>query len=276
MVYDLMSHVVFRIQPSVHAAYRAQAAQVGTSVVSVYNPLQEIETHTSAALVRESARKLAPLIEHVDGERVPGLPGSQGKSVDGNVMEASEHRLKELRGGEAGALPGKSLGVSAPASGVVRDVFPCEDGHAQERSLFTAVLSTVQAGDRWMAERNCCTRAFLCDIDTRGASCVLRQHRGLPCEIVSPLHPLGRVETGHIAEQRVRVVDAQDGVHVYRRLRITLHHPTRDGATLLSSLTNGPARPVSGKRVARLSHKRWPLEPAFQYLEAYVHSAINT
>ena len=51
-VYALMSQVVFRIQPSVHAAYRAHEAQVGTSVVSVYNTLQEIETHTSAALVR--------------------------------------------------------------------------------------------------------------------------------------------------------------------------------------------------------------------------------
>jgi hypothetical protein len=47
-----MSQVVFRLQPSVHAAYRAQEAQVGTSVVSVYNKLQEIEPHTSAALVR--------------------------------------------------------------------------------------------------------------------------------------------------------------------------------------------------------------------------------
>jgi len=207
---------------------------------------------------------------------VPWLPGSQGKSVDGPVMEASEHRLKELRGVEAGALPGKSLGVYAPASGLVRDVFPCEDGHAQERSLFTAVLSPVQAGDLWMADRNGCPREFLCDIDTRGASCVIRQHRGLPCEIVSPLHPLGRVETGHIAEQRVRVVEAQDGVHVYRRLRLKLNHLTRDGATLLSIVTNVPARSVSGKRVARLSHKRWTLETAFQYLEAYVHSEINT
>jgi hypothetical protein len=56
-VYDLMSQVVFRIQPSVHAAYRAHEAQVGTSVVSVYNKLQEIETHTSAELVRYSARQ---------------------------------------------------------------------------------------------------------------------------------------------------------------------------------------------------------------------------
>jgi IS4 transposase len=212
----------------------------------------------------------------VGGARAPWLPGYQVKIVDGNAIEASEHRLKDLRGVAAGALPGKSLVVYEPASGLVSDLFPCEDGHAQERSLCTAVLRTVQAGDLWIADRNFCTREFLCDIDARGASCVIRQHRGLPCEIVSPLHPLGRVETGHIAEQRVRVVDAQGGVHGCRRLRLTLNHPTRDGATLLYILTHLPARRVSAKRVARLYQKRGTLETAFQHLEAYFHSEINT
>ena len=219
-VYDLRSQVVFRIQPSVHAAYRAQEAQVGTSVVSVYNKLQELETRPAAELVRYSARKLEPLIEQVGGERASWLPGYHVKIVDGNAIEASEHRLQELRGVEAGALPGKSLVVYEPASGLVSDVFPCEDGHAQERSLFASVLATVQAGDLWIADRNFCTREFLCDIDARGASFVIREHQGWPAEIVSPLRPLGRVETGQIAEQRVRVVDAQGGVHVFRRLRM--------------------------------------------------------
>jgi IS4 transposase len=275
-VYDLMSQVVFRIQPSVHAAYRAQEAQVGTSVVSVYNKLREIETHTSAELVRYSARQFKPLIEHVGGAREPWLPGYQVKIVDGNAIEASEHRLKELRGVEAGALPGKSLVVYEPTAGLVSDVFPCEDGHAQERSLFTAVLGTVRTGDLWIADRNFCTREFLCDMDRRGAYFVIRQHRGLPFEILSPLHPLGRVETGHIAEQRVRVVDAQGARHVCRRLRLKLNHATRDGATLLYILTNLPARPVSATQVARLYQRRWTLETAFQYLEAYFHSEINT
>jgi IS4 transposase len=275
-VYDLMSQVVFRIQPSVHAAYRAQEAQVGTSVVSVYNKLQEIETHTSAELVRYSARQLQPLIEHVGGERAPWLPGYQVKIVDGNAIEASEHRLKELRGLEAGALPGKSLVVYEPTVGLVSDVFPCEDGHAQERSLFTAVLGTVRPGDLWIADRNFCTREFLCAMDTRGAAFVIRQHRGLPFEILSPLYPLGRVETGHIAEQRVRVVDAQGARLVCRRLRLKLNHATRDGATLLYILTNLPARPVSATQVARLYQRRWTLETAFQHLEAYFHSEINT
>jgi IS4 transposase len=275
-VYDLMSQVVFRIQPSVHAAYRAQEAQVGASVVSVYNKLQELETHTSAELVRYSARNLKPLIKHVGGARASWLPGYHVKIVDGNAIEASEHRLKELRGVEAGALPGKSLVVYEPAAGLVSDVFPCEDGHAQERSLFASVLATVQASDLWIADRNFCTREFLCDIDARGAFFVIREHQGLPAEIISALRPLGRVETGHIAEQRVRVVDVHGGVHVFRRLRMKLDHATRDGATLLYILTNLPARRVSAKRVARLYRKRWTLETAFQHLEAYFHSEINT
>ena len=96
-----------------------------------------------------------------------------------------------LRGVEAGALPGKSLVVYAPDQGLVRDVFPCEDGHAQERSLFGAVLKTVQAGDLWIADRNFCTRDFLCDIDQRGAGFIIREHRGLPFEILSASAPAG-------------------------------------------------------------------------------------
>jgi len=51
-VYDLMSQVVFRVQPSVRAAYRAHEADVGTSIISVYNKLNGLETHTASALVR--------------------------------------------------------------------------------------------------------------------------------------------------------------------------------------------------------------------------------
>jgi IS4 transposase len=275
-VYDLMSQVVFRLQPSVHAAYRAQEAQVGTSVVSVYNKLKEIEPHTSAQLVRYSAQQLAPVIAQLGGEREPWVSGYRVKIIDGNCLEASEHRLGVLREVDAGALPGKSLVVYDPVQGLVRDVFPCEDGHAQERSLFGAVLKTVQAGDLWMADRNFCTRDFLCDLDQRGAGFVIREHQGLPFEILTPLRPLGRVETGKIAEQRVRVVDGQGVAHEFRRLRLKLDHATRDGATLLYILTNVPARQVSGKRVARLYRKRWTLETAFQHLEAYFHSEINT
>src|SRR5437764_10918287 len=274
-VYDLMNQVVFCVQPSVRAAYQAHQNAVGTSLVSVYNKLNGLETHTAAELVRYSAREFAPLIKHMGGERAPWLEGYRVKIVDGNCLEASEHRIKELREATGRALPGKSLVVYEPALGVVTDVFPCENGHAQERSLFGAVLDTVEAGDLWIEDRNFCTRACLCEIDKRGAFCVTREHQGLPFEILTPLRSYGRTPTGQVAQQRVCVVDTHGHKHIFRRLRIKLNEATRDGATIIHILTNVP-RQVSAQQVADLYRKRWTLETAFKHLEAYFHSEINT
>jgi IS4 transposase len=274
-VYDLMNQVVFCIQPSVRAAYQAQKDDVGTSLVSVYNKLNGLETHTAAELVRYSAREFAPLIAEMDGERAPWLEGYRVKIVDGNCLEASEHRIKELRGAEGRALPGKSLVVYEPTVGLVSDVLPCEDGHAQERSMFGALVQTVESGDLWIEDRNFCTREFLCAIDNRGAFFVTREHQGLPFEILSPLCSCGRTPTGQLAQQRVCVVDTQGNKHIFRRLRIKLNEATRDGATLLYILTNLPQQ-MSAQRAAELYRKRWTLETAFKHLEAYFHSEINT
>src|SRR3989441_4525005 len=274
-VYELMSQVVFCVQPSVRAAYRAHEADVGTSIISVYNKLNGLETHTSAELVRYSAREFAPLIASMGGERAPWLAGYRIKIVDGNCLEASEHRIKELRAAPGRALPGKSLVVYEPAQGLVTDVFPCEDGHAQERALLGSVLTSVQKNDLWIADRNFCTRAFLTEIDARGGFFVIREHQGLPWEMVSPLRSGGRTPTGQLAQQRVCVVDAQGHQHLFRRLQITLDQATRDGDICLSILTNLPEQ-VSAHHVAQLYQNRWKLETAFQHLEAYFHSEINT
>jgi hypothetical protein len=53
-------------------------------VVSVYNKLNGLETHTAAELVRYSAHELTPLIEQVGGEQSPWLKGYQVKIIDGN------------------------------------------------------------------------------------------------------------------------------------------------------------------------------------------------
>jgi hypothetical protein len=274
-VYDMMNQVVFCVQPSVRAAYRDQPDDVGASLVSVYNKLKGLETHTSAELVRYSAREFAALIEHMGGERAPWLKGYRVKIVDGNCIEASEHRLKELREATGRALPGKSVVVYEPTQGLVTDVFPCEDGHAQERSLFGSVLKTIKRSDLWIADRNFCTRAFLTETDRRGGFFVIREHRGLPFEMLSPMRSCGRTSTGQVAQQRVCVVDEHGHPHVFRRLRIKLNQATRDGDTELYILTNLPGR-VSTKRVAQLYQNRWKLETAFQHLEAYFHSEINT
>ena len=132
--------------------------------------------------------------------------------------------------------------VYEPTLGVVRDVFLCEDGHAQERSLFGEVLHTVRAGELWIADRNFCTREFLCSVDTRGAGFIIRQHEGLPVELLNAFRSVGRIETGHVAEQRVQVWDAHGGARLFRRIQVKLDQATRDGDRVLYILTNIPLR----------------------------------
>ncbi len=235
-----------------------------------------LETHTSEELVRYSASALAPLIEQLGGAREPWLPGYRVKILDGNCIEATEHRIKELRTLAGGALPGKSLVVYEPALGLVTDVFACEDGHAQERALLGAVLPTVQANDLWLEDRNFCTRELVCEIDEGEAFFVIRQHQNLPFEVLSPLRSAGRVETGKVAEQRVQVIDEAGEAHEFRRIRVKLDQPTRDGDRVIYILTNLPRKVASAKTVARLYRKRWTLETAFQQLEGHLHSEINT
>ncbi len=275
-VYDLLSQVVFKIKPSVHAAYQEKEEEIGVSVVAVYDKLKGVEVHTSAELVRFSVAQLAPLVQAVGGVRKPWVPGYRVKILDGNCIEATEHRLKELRGLAAGALPGKSLVVYDPALGMVVDVFPCADGHAQERSLLHTVLPTIEAGDLWIEDRNFCTRDFLCGTQGRGACFLAREHQGLSWEAVTPLRPCGTVATGHVAEQWIEVVDAGGRSHRFRRIEVRLKHPTRDGDDHIVILTNLPRSRVKAKRVAELYRQRWTIETAFQDLEGHLHSEINT
>lgn len=148
-VVNLMSLVVCGIRPSVHAAYQAAAEEIGVSVTSVYNKLNGIEPSVSAELVREIASQLEATIRHLKATLPDLLPGYRVKILDGNAIAKSEHRLKVLR--QTGSAPKtcQSLVVLDPALMLAVDVFPCEDGHAQERSLFDEVLRTVEEDDEW-------------------------------------------------------------------------------------------------------------------------------
>ena len=147
--FELMSVVVFKAFGSVHAAYQAKrtAGEITVSVTSVYNKLNGVEAQTSRALVRDTAGHLRHLVEDVQGGCRPWLPGYRVKVLDGNCIAATEHRLQVLRTTAAGPLPGKALVVYDPAVEMAIDVFPCEDGHAQERALLGEVVPTVQAGE---------------------------------------------------------------------------------------------------------------------------------
>ena len=116
-VADLLGSVVIGTHKSVHAAYQKSAAQVGVSITAVYDKLQGIELEVSAELVRQTAEEMGKIVKAMPGgSGRPLLAGYRAKILDGNCLEASEHRIFELRRLAAGPLPGKVVGSARSAT----------------------------------------------------------------------------------------------------------------------------------------------------------------
>jgi len=260
---ELMARVVLGQEPSVHAAYRKLEDQLPVSDQSIYNKLQHVELPVSAALVRDSARRVAPVIRALRASLPPLLPGYRVKFLDGNHLAATEHRLGELRATWAAPLPGLALAVLDQEHLTVTDVLLTEDGHAQERALLDEVYPLVRQGEVWVADRNFCTLGFLAALFARRGSFVLRQHGNLQGELLGQRRSKGRCETGWVYEQRLRLRGEQGQVLEVRRITVVLDQPTRDGDTEIHILTNLPAKGVSAVRVAEVYRKRWTIEGLF-------------
>lgn len=275
-VFELMNLVVCRIQPSINSAYQDNKEEILTSVTSVYNKINGIDTTTSQAIVRETAAKMAESIHDIKGTRTPWLPGYRIKVLDGNCIEATEHRLEVLRTTSSGALPGKSLVIYEPELEMATDVFPCEDGHAQERSLLGEVLPRIAIRDVLLMDRNFCVRDFLHGIIAQQAYFIVRQHKGLPWEEDGEEKYIGKSEGSKLYEQWVIVKDSAGNKKRFRRIRIVLKNATRDGDKELCLLTNLPKSSAHARQIALMYRKRWTIETAFQELEEHLHSEINT
>src|SRR3982751_2252884 len=155
-IVELMGAVVCGAQPSVRAAYLHSLGQIAASLTAVYEKLKGLEPGPA---------------------RPQPVPGYRAKILDGNHLAGTEHRPKATRTTRAAALPGQSLVVLDPAAMLVIDVVPCEDAHAQERSLVDQVLPGVEPDDLWIADRNFCTTRFLFGVRARRGSFLIRQHR---------------------------------------------------------------------------------------------------
>ena len=237
-----------------------------------------MEPQTSRALVRDTAAALRHVVADLQGTRRPWLAGYRVKILDGNCIEATEHRLKVLRTTAAGPLSGKALVVYDPTVEMAIDVVPCENGHAQERALLGDVVTTVQTGDLWIMDRNCCVRGFLVGIETRGGTFICRDHKNLPVAALAPARFVGAIDTGTVYEQPVEVRLGADDADVrrYRLVRVQLTRATRDGDTELLILTDLSKSAAKGKQVADLYRRRWTIETTFQQLGAHLHSEVNT
>lgn len=227
------------------------------------------------ALVRYSYQHLRVLTDHSTAELSQDVPGYSTKILDGNHLAGSEHRIQELRPESAAALPGKSLVVLDPQLQAVADVFPIEDGHAQERSVLDQVLETVQPQDLWVGDRNFCTLEFLSAIDERQAAFVIRWHRSLKGPVEQRQY-VGSTETGEVYQSWMTLRTPQGETLKVRRVEIQLYKPTRDGAKELVVLTNLPEDQVSALQVSEIYRDRWQIETAFNHLTTVLRCEVET
>ena len=263
---DVMALVVCRMQPSVNAAYTQMKKEVGATVSALYAKLDGIEDDVTAGLVRHVGSRLGPVVEAVGGQLPPLVPGYRTKIIDGKHLNATEHRLAVLRDVKAAPLPGQALVVLDPSLMLAIDMFPCQDGHAQERSLFTQVLGSVEANDLWIADRNFCTVSFLSGIADRPAFFCIRQHANFPVASFGELRSHGRCRTGEVFEQEVTFLGELGTLITMRRIVVRLDRPTKNGDTEIGIFTNVPAQDADAVRIAELYLERWTIEGVFQVL----------
>ena len=274
-VVSLMSLVVCGIAQSVNSAYQSNAKRVGVKVQALYQKLDGIEPQVCEALVRHGVIKAKGLIEQLGMVRPNLVEGYRVKILDGNHLSATERRLKVLRTQASAPLPGQALVVLDPALQLAIDVWACEDGHAQERSLIPRVLETVEVNDLWIEDRNFCTLGFLFGLHVRGAFFAVRQHANLPWNALNEVHRVGECDTGGVFEQSVQIVLNNSLKIILRRIVVELLQPTRDGHTEISILSTLP-RDVSALEVAALYRQRWSIERLFQVLDQCFQGEINT
>jgi hypothetical protein len=272
---DLLAAVVSRIQRSVHAAYRAGREQTGVSLRAVYDKLAGIEPAVWEALVRETAKDLAAIVEELHVRQPGPFPGWEVRIVDGNYLAGTQHRLKELRGMGDAALPGHSLAVLNPHRELIEEVIVCEDGHANQKPLMVRLLAMALPGQCWIADRDFTTCPLLFGLQDQGAYFVIRQHAILQGVAVGRRGRLGRIATGVVYQQRLRLTNRDGREMVVRRVTVVLDQPTRDGDREIHLLSNLPAKGRADK-IATGYLSRWQIEAAFQKLTNVLRCEPNT
>jgi len=276
---EIMSDVVFRVSPTVGAWYKAHPGEVSVTRQAVYDKLKHLELPISAALVRHSDAELRPVLKGM-GIRPPGLlPGFRVRVLDGNHLAGTDHRILELRRHRAAALPGQALVFYDPRWDLISDVIPCEDGHAQERSLTEEIIQAVLAGDCIIADRNFCTTKIVFGITRQLAFFIIRQHKSnVVWKAQGKRYLVGKDERGReIYEQAVLLIDEESGETLTaRRITIQLDKPTKDGDWEIHILSNVPVKKADGVKIASLYGDRWTVETAFQHLTEDLRCEIDT
>lgn len=274
-IVDLLGLVVSKAQSSLHAAYQTRRKELSVSVAALYAKVARVEPPVTRELVRRTSQRMREVVAALEPDRVSPLPGYEMRIVDGSHLAATEHRLAETRVLRGGPLPGQALVILDPQRGLIVDMIPCEDGHAQERSLFVDLVEPFAPGQLWIADRNFCTTLVIHEAAAQGACFIVREHAGLSVREEGPWQPAGRIDGGCLFEQPATVDDGYGNEVAVRRIRLLLDRPTQDGTREIRLLSNLPPK-VNAKSIAEAYGDRWTIERAFGELTLSLRGEIDT
>lgn len=269
---DVMLDVACGFRPTPRAAYVRRDLQLVASTSAFYRKLGRMELAVTEEVVRSTAARARQLVRAGGGLWPEPIPGYPARIIDGNVLAGTEHRIEPLRTTWSAGLPGMSLAVYEPATGLITDVILEEDAHTQERALFDRI--PIEAGRLYIADRNFCVRSLLSRIAAADAFFLVRWHRSsLPFRATSRLHRRGRCAAGALIEQTIEVTDAAGVVHPLRRIVLELDEPTRDGETEIVLITNLPAE-ARAAACCDAYADRWEIEGHYQRMTDLLHCEI--
>jgi len=256
-----IAQVVLGLCESPNQAYNKLAQELAVSKAAFYGKLQRVEPEVCRASVQHGYHRCRQMLTALCTQPREVFQGYRVRMVDGNHLEGCENRLRELRTTWATALPGTAVVIHDPQWNLVEDVFLIPDGHAQERSIFPALLETVQPCDLIVADSHYCMISFLKGIAERQACHVIRQHGALKGTLLGKRKSCGRSQTGKVFEQSLLIEATSQAI--VRRITIELDQPTHSGDWEIHILSNLPPAAASAPEIAQLSQLRHEIEHVF-------------
>lgn len=249
---------------SFNKAYERCREQLGVSKAAFYEKLNGTEPAVCEAVVTHAAEATVGIQDELGVESWELIAGYRVFAVDGCHIKRSQKRLKVLRGLTKAPRPGSVVARFDLQRQIFDRAYLLVDAHRQEATVLDRIADDMVAKDVVVADRQYCAAAFFMRLQKQGSFFIVRQHSRLQGEPVGPVQSLGRIASGEVSQQQVRITKSGGTLEV-RRVTLRLDQPTRDGDTEIHIFTNLPAR-VTATRIATVYGFRWEEETGFYHL----------
>lgn len=260
-----VADVALNFSENFNQAYREHKNELEVSRQSFYAKTRGVEPAVCEAVVAHSAESAVEIQDVLGFQPWELLPDYRCLSVDGNVLAKSEKRLKVLQEVEGAPMPGKIVARFDLQRQVFDRTYVLLDGHSQESTCCDQIVDDLLPKDVIIGDRHYCIVAFLEKIAAAYGFFVIRQHGRLKGVLLGKRKRIGRISTGVVYEQQMKLSAAEDAMTV-RRITVELDQPTRDGDEVIHVLSNLPSE-ISASAIADLYRHRWEEETAFNVLQ---------